>query len=296
MNTTPHLRSIEDAARFTGDASELTDNGAPTGGTDDRNRGPAKARPDLALPSDRLRFENQEKVLLDVATLSGNSRRGCTAEEMSASIGLKGTTGGLNSRFFRAAGWFEGVARGTYTASAGLLEYARYINIAPDEKYQATALMRDEVRNSWFWQVLEPMMASGRPLQVRTAMLALSKEANATDHTVQLETVIDWLVWVGIIAREGDTIVLRGTTTAPEVSSVADVEVDEVVDPVDERDQDLDETPEEGSTVRRRQAAPPSDDALVSFNLSVRLTADDVKELSDEKMQFLMDFASKLRG
>jgi hypothetical protein len=296
MTQQTHLRSIDDQARFTA-AKEVTDNSAtpPGGQASDPSRSPAKARADKALPTDRLRFNNQEQVLLEVAHLSGNSRRGCTAEEMSASIGLKGGTGGLNSRFFRSAGWFEGVGRGLYTASQGLREYARHITIDPDDQFTASALMRDESRKSWFWNTLEPMLETGRPLAVRTALLALAKEAGASDHAAQLETIVEWLAWVGLIVREGDSIRLREASELVAQESIAELdqqngaglESDHVV--IDE---------EVGPTPVVEPARQPVEDtgALVSFNLSVRLTADDVKELSDEKMQFLIDFASKLRG
>ena len=117
-----------------------------------------------------------------MAALSGNNRRGVTAESMSAAVGLKGGTGGLNSRFFRTAGWFDGVGRGEYTASPGLLQYVRHTSVAPDDTFAATSLMREEVKQSWFWEVLEPMLASGQPVKATVALLQLANTANATSH------------------------------------------------------------------------------------------------------------------
>jgi hypothetical protein len=132
---------------------------------------------------------------------------------------------------------------------------------------------------------LEPLLASGQPITTRSALLTLAKAAGASDHGTQLATILEWLDWVGLIAREGDTVTLRGSST-DEVNPDVDDMPEDLGDPVDDLEP---ETP---------GAATVSTDpeALVSFNMSVRLTAADVQNLSTEQMEFLKDFAEKLRG
>lgn len=300
----PHLHTVDtDSARFEAGA-ETRDNSAtppvpPAGGDGDRSKRAQKARADKALPTDRLKFDNQIKVLRAVAATSGNARRGSTAEAMSAAIDLSGGTGGLNSRFFRSAGWFESVGRGEYTASPGLLAYNQHITIDPDAHHEATAAMRTEVEESWFWETLEPILANGHPISLKLAILELAKAAGATNHALQLETIVDWLGWVGLVDREGDQIKLREVVPTDEQAQ-AKVEIAEIITgnagSVDE-----DEPSDAVGGVEEAVSAPtpaagPDLDAIVSFNMSVRLTAADMKSLDQEQRDFVLALAERLRG
>jgi hypothetical protein len=294
-----HLHAVNDGVRFTA-GDETTDNGTPPpGGTTPTNtRSTAKARPERPIPTDRLRFDNQLEVLKAVASLSGNNRRGVGAETMSASIGLKGGTGGLNSRFFRSVNWFDAVGRGEYTASPGLLAFQQHINVDPEGLVEATAGMRSEIRRSWVWEVVGPMLESGNPVREKAVLLALAQAAGATNHTTQLETIIEWLVWVGVIVRDGEQIRLAGPVPAipdevaedeGDVTGLGDLEPEQ--DMVDAAEEITDPTPPVATAV-----AEPVDKAIISFSVNVRLTADDIKTLGDDEMRFVMDLAEKLRG
>ncbi len=297
-----HLHSVQHDARFTASVDETTDNGpaAPPpsgGGTEDRGaRAASKARSGEPLPTDRLKFDNQLAVLRNVAISSGNNRRGSSAEDMSAALGLNGGTGGLNSRFFRAAGWFEAVGRGAYTASPGLLAWNTHIGIDPDGQYDAAAKMRDEVRASWFWQTLEPMLASGQPINTKLAILELAKSSGASSHQAQLDTILDWLSWVGLIDRVSDQIQLRADHIAQNSHAALPTEdsgLGDTEDPRDDAEDPLDAAPGE----KMGQPAATGDmDAIVSFNLSVRLTADDMRALDGDQRDFILSLAERLRG
>ena len=270
----------------------------PPGTTEADRRTSSKARADRPLPTDRLRFANQEQVLIEVANLSGNNRRGITAEEMSTAIGLKGGTGGLNSRFFRSANWFEAVGRGEYTASRGLLDYVQHINVDPTAKYEAAAGMRDEVRGSWFWTALEPLLVGGRPIKQTVALLALAKAAGASDHTDQLDTILEWLTWVGLIVRDGDTITLRaaaGSAATEEKDTPAEADDEDTAPSEDDQQLSIDSRHDTLVSSGPQGGGSGDTKALVEFNMSVRITAEDARSLSDEQMKFLIEFAEKLR-
>jgi hypothetical protein len=304
MTTQPFLHSVQgNNARFES-GSETVDNGAaaaappapPTSGGGDSERGARsmKARPDKAIPTDRLRFDNQVRVLQYVAQASGNTRRGCDAEDMSAALDLKSGTGGLNSKFFQAAGWFEPVGRGAYTASAGAIEWNRHIAIDADGQYAAAAGLRREVTSSWFWETLGPILESGQPISKKVALLELAKAAGATNHTLQLETILDWLDWVGMIIREADQVRLRTESSGDDEDGADQALSATVVDVA----VDTDAVSSDGSAAG--EPAPPAglpeSDAVVSFNLSVRLTADNVRELDQEQRDFILALAERLRG
>lgn len=296
----PRLHAVEDSARFTV-GNETTDSSTtpPTGSAPPPSgRTQSKARPERPIPTDRLRFDNQLEVLKAVASLSGNSRRGVSAETMSAAIGLKGGTGGLNSRFFRFVNWFESVGRGEYTASPGVLAYAQHINVDPEGHVAAAAGMRAEMRRSWVWEVVGPLLESGQPIREKALLLPLAQAAGAQNHTAQLETIVEWLVWVGLVVRDGESIRLTEAEQPGASAPVDETSADggEVATP--EADAAADQDAAQSMSV---QPASPTraavdNEAIISFNISVRLTADDVQHLSDEQMQFVMGLAEKLRG
>lgn len=301
----PYLHPVQDQSPRFEAGSEITDNGTapPSGGgeSDKTTRATKKARAEKSLPTDRLRFDNQVAVLRYVAQVSGSARKGSTAEDMSAAIDLKGGTGGLNSKFFRDAGWFESVGRGEYTASAGAIAWYQHIGIDPDAQYDAAAQMRDEVKRSWFWEAVEPLLASGLPVTERVVLLTLAKAAGANNHTVQLTMIIEWLAWVGLVIREGDQVKLR--ELAPAGPGAEDLGAEDVDDEAEVDAQAAREPNEDnGAHVTRQpaaaaQSAAASDPgALVSFNLSVRLTADDMQTLDQDQRDFILALAERLRG
>ncbi|WP_183092937.1 hypothetical protein [Nocardioides stalactiti] len=302
MTSTTHLHSVQDdAARFEA-GHDITDRGSaaapPTGGdngsgTDRPVRAPKKARAARPLPTDRLSFSNQVAVLKNVAITSGNNRRGSDSYAMSAAIGLKGETGGLNSRFFRSAGWFElAEARGDYTASPGTLAWNQHVSVDPTAQFEATAQMRAEVARSWFWETLQPMLESGQPIRESLALVELAKAAGATDHGSQLTMILEWLEWVGLVVREEGQIRLRSIEEAP-----ADAADDEKVDSV-ENESEANAAELTASTSASTARPNPSVDteAIVSFNLSVRLTADDLQSMDETQRDFVLALAERLRG
>jgi hypothetical protein len=300
MSTQSYLQPVGEQQALSKAGTETADNGQtgptpPSGGDVGGSARTARPRAEKALPTDRLKFDNQLKVLRNVAITSGNNRRGSTAEAMSAAIDLSGGTGGLNSRFFRSAGWFESVGRGEYTASPGTLAWNQHTSIDPDARYEATALMRTEVKGSWFWETLEPLLVTGQPVAIKLALLELAKAAGATNHAAQLETIVQWLVWVGLIVREGDQIRLRPTEPAFE-KAASGADATHAGDPIDSGD-DVMSAALAGSFSTSEQTSTSSDsDAIVSFNMSVRLTAADMQSLDQEQRDFVLALAERLRG
>lgn len=308
MTTTqqPKLHSVDDHhARFEAGA-DTVDNGTtpPPTGTDGPGRNTSKARAAHPLPSDRIKFDTQLEVLRSVAIVSGNNRRGSTAEAMSAAVGLKGGTGGLNSKFFEAAGWFERTGRGEYTASPGALAWNQHTTVMPDEQYQATAAMRDEVKGSWFWQAVEPVLSSGHPVKRELLLLQLSRAAGTSSHGEQLAMILTWLDWVGLVGVGDDgkiALNVAARVDDPPADEPLVRDADAVTDTV------VGDAPHAGALPEEEQAevqAPASasptaavdTDAIVSFNMSIRLTADDVERMSDEQRDFVLALADKLRG
>ena len=174
---------------------------------------PQKARADRSLPTDRLSFDKQVDVLRAIAQMSGSNRRPVTAEDLSASIGLRGNTGGLSNKFFRDSGWVVSAGRGMYTATDPLLEYHRHLNVDPQDMGGARRHLAGAARDSWYWEVVEQLLDGG----ARQTMIlhALSKAAGAYDHMPQLQLILTWLEWLGLVRREGDLVLMGNAEVGP---------------------------------------------------------------------------------
>jgi hypothetical protein len=233
------------------------------------------------------------------------------AEDLSAAIGLKGNTGGLSNKFFRDSGWIIPAGRGAYTAADPLMEYHRHLNVDPNDTSGARRYLADSARSSsWYWEVLEPMLEGG--IRQTLVLHTLSKEAGAYEHTEQLLLILEWLEWLGLIRRDGETVfpaASEGSLRA-ETDSPADEEPEQ--EPATEeapagQDAAMESALAEQETAAAGNAQKPADrdarpteeidtSALVSFSFNVRITADDAAKLSAEQLKALLEFAEKLRG
>jgi hypothetical protein len=312
MASKPRLHAVNDGAWIGEPDSPPTPPGTSTnsasGGPNPPNSGnsgrPQKTRADRGLPTDRLAFEKQVDVLRAIAQMSGSSRRPVTAEDLSAAAGLKGSTGGLSNRFFRDSGWVVSAGRGMYTATDPLLEYHRHLNIDAQDLQGARRHLAASAQASWYWEELEPLLNGS----ARQSMIlhALSKAAGAYEHTPQLVLILTWLEWLGLIRREGD-IIFRGSVAADPAQPEEGTREDEPVkdadtsgqaphEAVSASDQALTEECETPPAPGDSSTPVPDTSALVSFNFSVRITADDAAKLDAEQLKALLEFAEKLRG
>jgi hypothetical protein len=233
--------------------------------------------------------------------MSGNNKRPVTAEDLSASIGLKGNTGGLSNKFFRDSGWVVSAGRGMYATTEPLMEYHRHLNVDCEDVDGARRHLAAAAQDSWYWEAVEPMLEGG----ARQTMIlhALSKAAGAYDHMPQLRLILSWLEWLGLIRREGDLIFRasahNGGGDQPDSEQAVESEPAE--------DGAREEAPPEvtsASDQERQDAEPASEpthetvdtSALVSLSFNVRITADDAAKLDAEQLRLLLAFAEKLRG
>jgi hypothetical protein len=313
MSSQPHLQAVksdfdsEDSASSAAQPKAAPNASAggstPSGpGTGNAVRA-QKQRAERSLPTDRMTFDKQVEALRSIAQIGGNGRRSVTAEDISPNVGLKGVTGGLSNRFFRDSGWVVPAGRGAYTATDSLMDYHRHLNVDPADSSGARQYLAASARKSWYWQALEPMLEGG----IRQTMVlhTLSREAGATDHTHQLQMLLDWVEWLGLIRRDGD-MVFPGATTPEDSSAAPDAAPGELVERPTTQDAGatgtaICDSAREAALAPAPQsvtAVPGESDvsALVSFSFNVRITADDAAKLSSEQLQSLLAFAEKLRG
>jgi len=192
------------------------------GAAPDRERQPQRQRPGKSLPTDRLRFDLQVRILQTLGRLSGPGKRPVTADDLSRAIGgVSSTTVGLSNGFFRDSGWIDRQGRGHYAATDALVDYTRRLAADPTQPQRAVERLRDPVRQSWFWQVLQPALAAGS-VPLNEAVVMLAREADAgMGHVPMLQNVVEWLRWVGLVVVSDDQINLADATAQPATSGSA---------------------------------------------------------------------------
>jgi hypothetical protein len=269
----------------------------PTAG---KERAARRSRPLHNLPTDRMKFEKQVDALGVFAKLTGTRAGVVTAEDLGRALELHVNTAGLTSGFFIDSGWLDKRGRGSYAATQALLDYYHHLIVQPEDLEGAKASLAQAARESWYWTTVEPLLVGGVARHMVLAQLA--KTADAYTHKPQLELLFDWMDWLRLTRQDGDTLYARDS--APLAGSALhshDQEVAIMSEPVTPvpitsvttMSPAIDSEP---STMDVVQVAPDPVASLVSFNLSVNITADDAAKLSPEQLSTLLEVVQKLRG
>jgi hypothetical protein len=185
-----HLRSID----------------APDGGVESPTETPAeqseprvrerRIRPKLALPTDRMKKETGIQALRATVTGSRGGERGVGADDIGARIGISAATAGLNNAFFAEAGWIEKVGRGEYKPTQAAIDFVQKLGFNETE---AATRLGTTMRQSWYFTELVPELQTGPvPMAMAVNILANASGAGA-EYTQQLESVVDWLEYVGLV-------------------------------------------------------------------------------------------------
>jgi hypothetical protein len=238
------------------------------------------------LPTDRMKFDLQIKVLQTTARLSGPGRRPVSAPDLSRAVGaVVPATVILSHRFFRDCGWLEPRGRGLYAATDSLIEYSRQL-AAGDPSGRARALLREPMKSAWFWAVLEPHLGEGT-LAVNEALVLLMREAQASEsHLPMLRNLIEWLAFVGLVEVNDERVVLAQdelTTSAKPVPvpDVPAVSASAVVS---------------GTATMETQAhvEPAGQPAVLTFGFDLSLTAEDLGKLAPDQITALFEGVGKV--
>jgi hypothetical protein len=262
MVNQPHLRPVEPP----------TDGESPTGRQQQRQRA------GRALPTDRMKMDLQVRVLQTLGRLSGQRKAPVNADDLSRAVGdVAPSTVGLSNRFFKDAGWLDAAGRGRYAATDELVEYTR--RLAAGTPARAKEPLTAAMRNSWFWEYLQPYLTAG-PLAVNEAVIMLMRQADAIDsHVPMIRNVIEWMEFAGLVVTHDDQIVMAdgetarspGSPSPPSAPAGAGGE-----EPTETRAADEKATKPAGGS-------PPR--AVVTLSFDVRLTAEDLAQLSPEQIK-----------
>ncbi|MEU1679276.1 hypothetical protein ABZ422_09340 [Micromonospora zamorensis] len=232
-----------------------------------------------SLPTDRMKFEAQVELLQRFGRLSGSQKRAVTSEEVAKAQGVMPNTASLNNGFFVDAGWLQRSGRGKYTASDALLAYTQRVQFDAANAHSAAALLAEEMKKSWYWQVLSDQVSGGGLLRTE-AMVLLSTAAGAgQEYKVQLENVLQWLQFVGLVqldekfVRPGAVAGAVAVEDAPPAGSNAAPDEQTTGDHMDQS----------------KNRVPERKDVVLAFSLDFKLSAGELKSLSPDQIRALFE-------
>lgn len=228
-------------------------------------RAKAQPRSERPLPTDRMKFAIQVETLKAYVSASGQGRHAISTDDLDGHVSVTPSTAGLNNAFFHSSGLLAKESRGRYLPIPEVVAFAREAGF---DSAEAAKLLGPVLAKTWYYEATRnriELEAASRQQVIQ----CLARAAGAQGHHIaQLDTIIDWLAFVGLVTVEGDTVRLAEAagpatadtdTTAPEPEEVT-------------------ETPT-SAPARQRGAA------VLSFSLE--LTADDLAKISAEQITAL---------
>jgi hypothetical protein len=247
------------------------------GGSGDASRPQARQRAAKGLPTDRIKMERQYDILATIGRLS-SSRNSINADNLARAVGggIVATTVMLSNRFFADAGWITIPAKGQYAATEPLVQYAR--RLVTDTPDRAVLELHDPVRQSWFWQELESLFTDGKA-RVSDAETMLMRAAEASPgHLPMIRNLIAWLEHIGMVTVDDQFIAVKVDVATP------------AADADDQRAPEHAEKPAETGAEGAKpteQAVERSPTPVISLSFEVKITMDDLAQLSADQITAL---------
>ena len=244
--------------------------------------------------------EAQQRCLAMYGRLSGHERRPVTADRVSQAMNkeISHYTVGLSNAFFVDAGWLEKRGKGEYASSDALVDYLRRLGINKEDVARAVQPLRSTVLSTWFWQAIKSQLDFSNQADEGELLHVLMSEAEASsEHLPQLRNLLEWVEYVGLIRRSDGLVRLVNAhepngNVEERLSAAPADEYPSEEPPVNEMDRPADTEVPKPTNVRMASApqapqAPTQMPALLSFDFSVRVTAEDLAKLDTQQIQAL---------
>lgn len=230
------------------------------------------------LPTERLRFEVQLKLLTAFARLSGRNAVPIATPAVAESVSISAATAGLSNMFFVASGWLEPKGK-QYAATPLLIDYYNRSSMGFAD---AVSNLARAARQSWYASALLPRLESG-PLTVTDVTYILTDAAGASPaHRQQIDMLIDWLKFIELIAVENDTVTAVGTVGAAQPAGEAPgPDLERTPDPEVPKPT----KPKGGGAGGGDGNRPPA----VAFDLTMRVTAEDLDGLQPDQIKAVFE-------
>jgi hypothetical protein len=175
---------------------------------------PSAKKPSLTkvLPSDRLALDRQFDALKAyAAAYEANGDKAVTNQKAGEISKLSAATIVVTNAFFCEIGLVTRTDEG-FVPSPEAISYLRAVNgLSPET---AGDKLRPLFEKQWFYQTLGPRLRL-RPMETTEVVKVLGEESNAgKEHVPRLNMLIDFLVHVGVLKKEGNQITLGASAGA----------------------------------------------------------------------------------
>lgn len=248
-------------------------NGGSASGGKTKRRGPSRPRASKALPTDRLKWDQQVNALKAIAVASNYGKEAVGAADIAPRLGTIPATAGLNNQFFMESGLIAREAKGRYKPTEAVNTFARKhtFDSAGAGRELAGALSR-----TWYFQAVRQQLEMGATTK-DTMIRVLADTAGATaEYESQLGFLLSWLEFVGLITTEGGTVEVTESGRAKDPAADAPTSED-TPSPADPSGA--------GATGTDDRQELRKAESVLSFSFDFELTADDLKALSPEQIQ-----------
>lgn len=160
----------------------------------------SRSGPAEQLPTDRIAFEKQMRLLQAYATVSNGGQKPVTNEDVAGVVEINASTVSLANAFFVKMGLLTRSGR-AFLPSREVIEFANAMQWEPEEAAKKLAPL---LERSWFFEAVRPKL-SMRQLSEDEAIGDLGQKAMVgPDYRTQLRMLLAYLVVSGLIRRDGD--------------------------------------------------------------------------------------------
>lgn len=174
--------------------------------TNGKNK-PPRQKPTKPLATDRIKFQRQPDVLRAFVIASTNaSGQPIGLSDVAPIANLKVDTISTITNFFVVCGLLKKGEGNRFQPTHVAHEYERRLNWADQDALHALA---PGFEQTWFAQTLTSRLKVRGSMPANEAASVLASEAAASpDYRPQIRVMIDWLVAVGILERDGENLKL----------------------------------------------------------------------------------------
>jgi hypothetical protein len=250
------------------------------------DRAPRRPRATRALPTDRMRFEKQVEVLRAFSVASRDGALPVDANMLSSFSNVAAVTVVLDNNFFLESGLITRVKKGQYIPVAEVNEFRRLFTFNDP---QASRVLAPVLEKTWYFEALRIFDEMGSPSRAQAVRLLADHAGADGSFTAQIELLLDWLCFVGLVEINEDEKVL--------VNGVEGRWIDAEVDPAKaKRDEANAVTPRPGTsgtitTIQEPVINARPSPTVLAWSFEVKLTADDLSKLSPEQIKAVFEAA-----
>lgn len=264
-----------------------------------QNRTERRQKAAKPLPTNRMKMATQVDALKAITIASKYGEQGVSAVDIAPRMGVASATAGLNNAFFLEAGWIVKERKGHYKPTKAAIDFTRKSGF---NTTQAAALLAPSLRDTWYYREVAQQLGMG-PATKKRMVEVLAHAAGATsDHEQQLESVLLWLEYVGLILI-ADGYVQLGQHDLQDLEAPSDEpavpddprELDESQEPREpQRRQPVATDGERATTKVQRENGVAQAKTALSLNFDLALTADDLRKLTAEQITALFEAVGKV--